>query len=476
MKCSVCGAEIEEGKLLCESCGSEIQIVPDFVPEVENSITQSLSDVVQAINDAEVASVNEAKAKKMLIPLAGATILILVLFFVIFSYYRSTVAYHMNQASKAVNEKRYEDALGYLEEALNAGAEYEEVRMSEALIYQYQGDDENYLSVLLGLLKENNISQSTVLEVYDRLVDYYSEKEEYEQLNALLLNCPDQGIRSQYTEYTADAPIFNYVEGSYNVIVPLKIMGNTSGSIYYTMDGSAPDKNSKEYTEPIFLETGDYEITAVFINKYGIVSPYARASYHVDVTMPDAPEVDTYSGVYYVPALIHAQAREDCDIYYTSDGSDPTAMSSLYNGFLTIPLGESTFKFIAVDSTGLSSEIITRTYVLELLTDHTVDEARTVIMKYLRDSGQASDSEGTLTEDPSRKKYYQFACCVHMEEDGDFYIFSEYIRNSDGSSEKTGGYYAVGVYNLPLYGTRYSGVAGSFILSTEQLADGLQIR
>ena len=45
MICPKCGKEIEEGKLYCEFCGEEIKIVPDFDPEIENSITQILSDV-----------------------------------------------------------------------------------------------------------------------------------------------------------------------------------------------------------------------------------------------------------------------------------------------------------------------------------------------------------------------------------------------------------------------------------------------
>ena len=43
MKCQNCGNEIEEGHLICEVCGNEIQIVPDFEPELENSITEALS-------------------------------------------------------------------------------------------------------------------------------------------------------------------------------------------------------------------------------------------------------------------------------------------------------------------------------------------------------------------------------------------------------------------------------------------------
>lgn len=49
MKCPNCGYEIAEGYLYCEKCGMEIQIVPVFEPEIENSITETLSTVAEEI-------------------------------------------------------------------------------------------------------------------------------------------------------------------------------------------------------------------------------------------------------------------------------------------------------------------------------------------------------------------------------------------------------------------------------------------
>ena len=51
MKCPECGCEIKEGHLYCEKCGMEIQMVPDFEPEIENSITQTLSTVAEEIEE-----------------------------------------------------------------------------------------------------------------------------------------------------------------------------------------------------------------------------------------------------------------------------------------------------------------------------------------------------------------------------------------------------------------------------------------
>ena len=52
MKCPNCGCEMEYGYLYCAQCGMEIQIVPDFEPEIENSITETLSTLA-AMQDGE---------------------------------------------------------------------------------------------------------------------------------------------------------------------------------------------------------------------------------------------------------------------------------------------------------------------------------------------------------------------------------------------------------------------------------------
>ena len=54
MKCPNCGEELKEGYLYCEQCGEEICIVPDFEPEIENSIIETLSAVAEHVGPDEV--------------------------------------------------------------------------------------------------------------------------------------------------------------------------------------------------------------------------------------------------------------------------------------------------------------------------------------------------------------------------------------------------------------------------------------
>ncbi len=50
MKCPNCGNELVKGNMYCEFCGEDIHIVPDFDPEIENSIKETLSTVAKDLS------------------------------------------------------------------------------------------------------------------------------------------------------------------------------------------------------------------------------------------------------------------------------------------------------------------------------------------------------------------------------------------------------------------------------------------
>ncbi len=490
MKCPHCGAEIPEGYMLCEKCGTEIQIVPDFDTEVENSITETLTNIVEGLNEAGLLVPDpeeekpaepkqkgkEGKRKKTgkkrwLILFIFIPILIAIGFLVYISVteYLNSPEYQMKRAERLSSQGDYGNAITALQDAQQKGADEIQTWFLEAEMYLESGDTDSYLKMLLNIIGHEGVRQADAETAYDKLVEYYVDRKEYDTLNKALQNCEYPSIKDKYIQYMANAPEFNYLEGAYYEVVPLKMLSNAQGTIYYTLDGKDPTENSDQFISPIFLETGDYVVKAMFVSQYGVKSPIVKSEYHVDVTAPFQPEVDLYSGDYYTPQLIHAEAEEGCTIYYTTDGTDPTVDSTMYSGFLPMPLGQHTLKFIAVGENMIASEVTSRTYNLNLLTDYTPVDAANIVYAYQMASGLIGDMEGNMTDDTGRKMFYNYACCVSIEEEGDFYIFSEYIIRADGVKEKTENYYAVGVYTLPLYKTEYSVRTGTFALRGEKL-------
>ena len=49
MKCVNCGRELEEGKLYCPDCGYEIKMVPDFEPEIEETMIGALEEITSEL-------------------------------------------------------------------------------------------------------------------------------------------------------------------------------------------------------------------------------------------------------------------------------------------------------------------------------------------------------------------------------------------------------------------------------------------
>ncbi len=78
------------------------------------------------------------------------------------------------------------------------------------------------------------------------------------------------------------------------------------------------------------------------------------------------PEFSMISGIY--PSNTTLKITSDSgDIYYTTDGSDPTKKSTLYNGTpINLPEGKkTTVKAVAINEKGISSEIVTGVYTIE---------------------------------------------------------------------------------------------------------------
>ena len=51
MKCPNCGEEMAEDRLYCEHCGEDIHIVPDFEPELERNLEQSISAIMEDLQE-----------------------------------------------------------------------------------------------------------------------------------------------------------------------------------------------------------------------------------------------------------------------------------------------------------------------------------------------------------------------------------------------------------------------------------------
>lgn len=455
MKCPNCGNEMQDDHLYCEHCGKEIQIVPDFEPEIENSITQTLTDVAEALEKAGLAEKQKKQGPEWLTKLQKLSLRqririgigIIILFAVLpacgtYLFFSHSVTHQLKVADTFLMQERYGEALNRLDRAYALDPQNLSILYARAQVCFQQGDEASCINGLLYLTTASADNSELLKQTYQRLAEIYSLHNDYASVSDLLKKCDNQEIRNILKDYLAEPPEFNYVEGSYDDVIPLKLSDFGTGKIFYTIDGSIPTEESPEYTTPIFLENGDYVVRAIFVNQFGIRSEEVKCTYHIELTIPAAPEVDMYSGDYNQATLITVEAAEGCKVYYTTNGVDPTDASTLYSGPIPMPLGDSTLKVVAYSEYGVPSDIIERSYHLVLDTDLRVADAIQRVYNFQLLLGKIIDPEGH-TPDFVGIYSYRLFYCIPVQDLGDYYMIYEFYEDALGNKNRTGQIYAV---------------------------------
>jgi hypothetical protein len=162
----------------------------------------------------------------------------------------------------------------------------------------------------------------------------------------------------------AATPTFSPAGGSYTSAQTVAINDATAGvNIYYTTDGSVPTASSTLYAGPITLAKST-TLSAIAIASGFANSGVASASYVIGTgTAP--PVISPAGGTFNAATPVTmTDATSGASIYYTSDGSIPTAASMPYSGPITVSTTE-TINAIAIAS-GNSSSVVTAAFTVNI--------------------------------------------------------------------------------------------------------------
>ncbi len=461
MKCPKCKAEMGEGKLLCENCGEEVMMVPDFDLELEQEIDRTLrsmaedfaeqmatdgegeykdreeSDGLDDLEDVMADSLEDylpswgvrmkPSTKRMILLALGAiAVIVLVIGGVrlasrVIKENSFDYQYQLGMDYYATGE--YLKALEHLENASEIEAEHVQTRYQMALCYEQLGQTKSTILICHEVL---GLEGGKLTEVYDKLIGLYLDSEAYQDVWDVLKSCNDEVILGKYAEYTAYTPQLDTSEGVYDRPVSVSFTEYENGFVYYTLDGSKPTMNSNVYQKPIRLEQGDYQIKAMYVNLYGVQSEVMSKSFYIKLAAPLAPEVNLDSDTYTQPAFIEVYHNNNTKIYYTKDGTTPTEKSNRYIGKMELPLGLSNYAFVAIDANGLSSEVVKRTYRFEPEANFDVDLALQVLLNTLIANGVLADAEGHIP-DKEGMNLYTVQTAVEMNDTVYYIVHEEYM-------------------------------------------------
>ncbi|MCR4590262.1 MAG: chitobiase/beta-hexosaminidase C-terminal domain-containing protein [Lachnospiraceae bacterium] len=470
MICDKCGNEIPSGLMFCPECGRAIQMVPDFDVNIDEGIAVDSDEVKEALDKlidrdgnrkvssdtvrlpairGEISLFRQAAALT-----AGALILVAVILISVFIYRsnRNSLDHILNEARESYENGDYKEAVEGFERSLIKAKEEgslieinDQIALADSLNNTGRSDDA--ISVLKGIIvmdPENDLA-------YEELINIYKDMGQYDDINKLVAGAQDNNVFSKFKGYMTVPPDFDRAGGRYDEEFDLSLSSEYEGDIYYTLDGSKPDSSSELYMEPLHIGEGETVVTAVCINGYDMISPEVSMKYAVKFDLPPDPVVTPDSGNFSQPKYIAVEepGPDTAAIFYTTDGSDPTEASSVYEHILPMKLGKSSYKFRAVSVKGVSGNIVEKEYNLNVQGVCSPADATNYVAASLVATGNLIDIYGNKA---GVKGHYKYMCTSAAKEGSrTYYIIDEYLEDSDGVLESTGTAYAVDVVSCMMY-------------------------
>jgi N-acetylneuraminic acid mutarotase len=158
----------------------------------------------------------------------------------------------------------------------------------------------------------------------------------------------------------AATPTYSPAAGSYTTAQQVTLKTTTPyASIYYSTNGTSASPTWTGYTGPITVSASQ-TLSAIAIAPGFSASAPATAAYELPA---DAPVFSLPSGTYN-----EATVKLTCDtpgatIYYTTNGTTPTANSTAYSGQIVVSSSE-TIQAIAIATGSLNSAVVSAAYTI----------------------------------------------------------------------------------------------------------------
>lgn len=374
MKCQRCGADIPNGEVFCVECGEEVQLVPDY-NSIEYMMQQRKAQEEQETREEEERLRRQArqerrekelkKKKKKKIILITALVVVLLAAVVVGTVFLirykqdNSYEYQYAKAYEAYEEKNLDTASVYAERALELAPNDDNVILLSVQIRIESGKIDKGIELLLGYIEKHPDSA----DAYAYLISIYEGAERYDDICTLMKNCNNDDIRTQFADYVPVEIHLLTEAGEYTKKTTVELEFS-SGTVYYTLDGTAPDQNSEKYIGPVPLEEGTTTFKAVSYSTAGVPGDMIEATYTVTLARPNPPFISPASGEYDAESTITVIVPEGCTAYYAFD-TTATTYGTVYSEPVTMQEGEHIFSVIVVDENGKQSYPASETYIVK---------------------------------------------------------------------------------------------------------------
>ena len=195
----------------------------------------------------------------------------------------------------------------------------------------------------------------------------------------------------------AATPTFSPVAGTYTAAQSVTINDATSGAtIYYTTNGTTPTTSSAKYTGAITVSSTETLEAIATASGYS-TSAVATASYTINLPQTATPTFSPLAGTYTAAQSVTiSDATSGATIYYTTNGTTPTASSTKYTGAIAVSSTE-TIEAIATETGYSNSAVATAAYTINSTTGATLVGAPNATGSYYGMFGTDFAAEFTLS-------------------------------------------------------------------------------
>lgn len=198
----------------------------------------------------------------------------------------------IEMGNRYLTELDYEQAVVAFQSALDIDPKNTQANLGLAEAYEAQQMYVYAEAVYQNMLTNDGAQE----EAYVRLADLYIQQGKLEEAKKLLEEAKSLwealakkdsvDLALLYKEAHPEAPGASHTAGAYRERIRLELLpAEDMHTIYYTLDGTEPNMDSKVYDEPIILRNGPTTVKAMAVNLTGYQS--ASVSYEYDIQIQD---------------------------------------------------------------------------------------------------------------------------------------------------------------------------------------------
>lgn len=366
MNCPKCGKEIPAGNVYCPSCGEELSIGGERDLLEEDYLSAML------INEAEEdLKETRSRVRRKWVG-RGILITIIVLLGILcallyYQHYQShhTPEYLLGQAEEYFAARNYNEADSYADQVLEQEPENIEAMLIKGRIMISRKDYEAAEEYLLSITELDAAN----VDAYKALAKLYDTTGEYKKIRKLARTLEDEDIKKIFQDMLISGPDFSLSEGTYDNAIEISLRSAEHDyRIFYTLDGSNPNRKSLEYdrkkNEPIVIdEEGKWKVKAVCMDKDGHYSAVVKRTYVLEYGIPSAPVIYPEGGRFYSRETIEIRAPKGCKIYYSWRTQNVTEENEEYTEEISVIPGNNILSAIAVNKGGKVSEVAKANFI-----------------------------------------------------------------------------------------------------------------